>query len=125
MSLRKLACFGTTLGPRAACVNEFIGLSYSFTANSTKARVLRWFISGVLRFLINRDGSVAVVQNGDDLAALIALGIPKSRNALFNLLTSATIGPVAPVARTAKAMRAMAARILASVTARIELADIK
>ncbi len=71
------------LGRRSACVNAFIGMGYSFTARTSKARVLRLIVSGALRFLVNRPGSIALVQNGDDLAALIALGIPKSRIALI------------------------------------------
>jgi glycosyltransferase involved in cell wall biosynthesis len=71
------------LGRNCACVNAFIGLGYSFTTNSAKARMLRASISSALRFLIDRDGSIALVQNGDDLAALMSLGIPKSRIALI------------------------------------------
>ena len=72
-----------TLGHRTACVNAFIGMGYSFTANTIKARTLRWLIETVLHFLIDRDGSVALVQNGDDRAALISFGIPKNRIALI------------------------------------------
>ncbi len=68
---------------RTPCVNAFIGMGYSFTANTAKARALRTLIGAMLRFLVNRDGSVALVQNGDDLAALSSLGIPKSRIALI------------------------------------------
>ncbi len=72
-----------TLGRRSPCINAFIGMGYSFTATTAKARILRQLIGFVLRFLVNRRGSVALVQNGDDRAALIALGISKSRIALI------------------------------------------
>jgi len=72
-----------TLGHRTACVNAFIGMGYSFTATTAKARTLRWLIRIALRLLINRDGSIALVQNGDDRSALMALGIPDSRIALI------------------------------------------
>ncbi len=72
-----------TLGRRSPCVNAFIGMGYSFTATTAKARALRLILGGALRFLINREGSIALVQNGDDLAALIALGIPAGRIALI------------------------------------------
>jgi glycosyltransferase involved in cell wall biosynthesis len=72
-----------TLGRRSPSVNAFIGMGYSFTAKTVKARILRSLIGTALRFLVNRDGSVALVQNGDDRAALIALGIPKNRIALI------------------------------------------
>jgi glycosyltransferase involved in cell wall biosynthesis len=71
-------------GRRSAFVNAFIGLGYSFTSTTPKARALRRFVSAILRRLIDRDGSVALVQNGDDLAALVALGIPKNRIALIS-----------------------------------------
>ena len=73
-----------TFGRRVACVNAFIGLGYSFTSNSVKARAVRRLIGTVLRFLIDRDGSIALVQNGDDLAALTSLGIAKNRIALIS-----------------------------------------
>ncbi len=71
------------LGRRTTCVNAFIGLGYSFTANTAKARALRRLIGAALSFLIDRKRNIALVQNGDDLAALMSLGIPKSRIALI------------------------------------------
>ena len=38
----------------------------------------------MLRLLVDRSGSIALVQNGDDLAALMSLGVPKSRIALIS-----------------------------------------
>ena len=73
-----------TLGRRCACVNAFIGLGYAFTSKNAKACAMRSLIAGLLRFLINRDGSIALVQNGDDMAALISLGIAKHRIALIS-----------------------------------------
>jgi glycosyltransferase involved in cell wall biosynthesis len=73
-----------TLGHRIACVNAFIGLGYAFTSASAKARALRLAIGAVLRPLVDRDRSIALVQNGDDMAALMSLGIPKSRIALIS-----------------------------------------
>jgi glycosyltransferase involved in cell wall biosynthesis len=72
-----------TLGRPSACINAFIGMGYLFTAKSVKARILRWLLGIALRFLVNRKGNIALVQNGDDLAALIALGAPKCRIALI------------------------------------------
>jgi len=73
----------STLGRSPRCVNAFIGLGYSFTANTAKARALRWLIGAALRLLIDRDGCVALVQNGDDLSTLVSAGIAKSRIALI------------------------------------------
>ena len=71
------------LGRRVACVNAFIGMGYAFTSDSAKARALRSVIGMAVRFLVDRDGSVALVQNGDDRVALIALGIPEKRIVLI------------------------------------------
>ena len=67
------------LGQPAACVNAFIGLGYLFTSGSGKARVVRSLVGLLLRFLVNRNNSIALVQNPDDMAALLSLGIAKSR----------------------------------------------
>ncbi len=73
-----------TLGRRVACVNAFVGLGYAFTSKSLKACALRRAIGALLRRLVDRDGQVALVQNGDDRAALRALGIPEKRIALIS-----------------------------------------
>jgi glycosyltransferase involved in cell wall biosynthesis len=72
-----------TLGRPAACVNALIGLGYSFTSNTGKARAVRTLIGTLLRFLLNREHCVALVQNPDDMAAVAALGVPKERIALI------------------------------------------
>jgi glycosyltransferase involved in cell wall biosynthesis len=72
-----------TLGRPAACINAFIGLGYSFTSDSGKARAVRTLVGMLLRFLINRDNCIALVQNSDDMAALMSLGIAKTRIALI------------------------------------------
>jgi glycosyltransferase involved in cell wall biosynthesis len=71
------------LGRPGACVNALTGLGYSFTSNSVKARLVKLAIGPALRLLLDRGGIVSLVQNGDDRAALMALGIPKSRIALI------------------------------------------
>lgn len=73
-----------TLGRRCVCVNAFIGLGYAFTSRSVKARAAGWLIAALLHFLIDREGSIALVQNGDDMAALTSLGIAKQRIALIS-----------------------------------------
>jgi glycosyltransferase involved in cell wall biosynthesis len=72
-----------SLGRPCACVNAFIGLGYSFTSETAKARAVRAIVGSLLRFLINRRNSTALVQNGDDMAALMSLGIAKNRIALI------------------------------------------
>ncbi len=73
-----------TFGRRIICVNAFIGLGYAFASASAKARTVKFLIGAVLRRLVDRDGSIALVQNGDDMAALMSLGIAKSRIALIS-----------------------------------------
>lgn len=72
------------VGRPCASVNAFIGLGYSFTSNATKARLLRRLIGALLRSLVGRQRSIALVQNGDDLAALMSLGIANDRIALIS-----------------------------------------
>jgi glycosyltransferase involved in cell wall biosynthesis len=72
-----------TLDRAAACISAFIGLGYLFTSDSRKARVVRSLVGLLLRFLVNRKKCIALVQNPDDLAALLSLGIAKSRIALI------------------------------------------
>ena len=72
-----------SLGRPCACVNAFIGLGYSFTSGTGKARALRTIVGSLLRFLVNRKNSIALVQNNDDMSALMSLGIAKDRIALI------------------------------------------
>src|SRR5215470_16856208 len=72
-----------SLGRPCACINAFIGLGYSFTSATAKARVVRAIVGSLLLFLINRRNSIALVQNNDDMAVLTSLGIAKSRIVLI------------------------------------------
>src|SRR6516162_1129922 len=72
-----------SLGRPCTCVNAFIGLGYSFTSGTGKARALRTIVGSLLRFLVNRKNSIALVQNNDDMSALMSLGIAKDRIALI------------------------------------------
>ena len=72
-----------TLGRRIACVNAFIGLGYSFTSNTVKARAVRrsWAPCSA------SDQSRRQYRAGAErrrLAALAALGIAKHRIALIS-----------------------------------------
>jgi glycosyltransferase involved in cell wall biosynthesis len=72
-----------SLGRSCACINAFIGLGYSFTSGTDKARAVRTVVGSLLRFLINRKNSIALVQNRDDMATLMSLGIAENRIALI------------------------------------------
>jgi len=67
------------LGRPVARVNAITGLGYSFISESLKARIVRAAIGTLLRFLVDRRRSVALVQNPDDRALLRDLGIAAGR----------------------------------------------
>jgi glycosyltransferase involved in cell wall biosynthesis len=71
------------LGLAGASVNALTGLGYAFIATSLKARLLRQVIGLVLRFLINRPHSIALVQNPDDAALVASFGVARERITLI------------------------------------------
>jgi len=66
-------------GRPAVCINALTGLGFSFTSSSTKARIVRLIMAPALRLLLDRDRIISLVQNMDDRAALMTLGIAESR----------------------------------------------
>ena len=73
----------SAFGQSTATINAFIGLGYSFTSNTRKAQALRRLIGLLLRFLLKEPNRIALVQNSDDAAALMSIGISKDRIALI------------------------------------------
>jgi glycosyltransferase involved in cell wall biosynthesis len=71
------------IGLPGASVNAITGLGHTFIADSFKARAVRACIAGILRLLINRAGSVALVQNPDDRTLLEGMGFAPERIALI------------------------------------------
>lgn len=69
----------SSLGMATPQVNAMTGLGYAFTATTARALTLRVVIAVALRFLLNRDGAVFLVQNPDDRAALETIGIDPRR----------------------------------------------
>jgi glycosyltransferase involved in cell wall biosynthesis len=67
------------LGLPVARLNAITGLGYAFTSDSARARVVRAVIGTLLRRLLNRDRSIALVQNPDDRELLAGLGIASER----------------------------------------------
>jgi glycosyltransferase involved in cell wall biosynthesis len=84
-----VALQGTLLGSLAALgrpvarVNAITGLGYAFISDSPKARIVRTAIGTLLRVLLDRERSVALVQNPDDRELLADLGIAASRIVLI------------------------------------------
>jgi len=72
-----------SLDSGAVSLNALTGLGFAFTSSSPKAVVLKPVLSRLLRLLLNRRNSQALVQNADDRAALLELGIDASRIGLI------------------------------------------
>jgi glycosyltransferase involved in cell wall biosynthesis len=71
------------LGSPGARVNALTGFGYTFTSRGIGARLLRVAIGLMLRLLVDRPRSIALVQNPDDRQSLVALGIAPERIALI------------------------------------------
>jgi glycosyltransferase involved in cell wall biosynthesis len=71
------------LGQAGAKVNALTGLGYAFTRRTGKVSALRIIAGRLLRMLVNRPDTMALVQNADDKRDLIALGITPDRIALI------------------------------------------
>ncbi len=63
------------LGLPMAKLNALAGLGFVFTSNSLKARLLRPVARAVLRFLLGRPRTMVLVQNPDDEAVVLQLGL--------------------------------------------------
>lgn len=63
------------LGLPMAKLNALAGLGFVFTSNSLKARLLRPVARAVLRFLLGRPRTMTLVQNPDDEAVILQLGL--------------------------------------------------
>jgi glycosyltransferase involved in cell wall biosynthesis len=61
------------------CLNALAGLGYAFTSRTLRARIMRAVITTLQRHLFNRANAAVVVQNPDDRAAALALGIAERR----------------------------------------------
>jgi glycosyltransferase involved in cell wall biosynthesis len=70
------------LGLPMAKLNAFAGLGYIFTSSTAKAHLVRLFAAPLLRWLLKRPNTTVLVQNPDDRAAAMRLGVPPERIAL-------------------------------------------
>lgn len=61
-------------------VNAVTGLGYVFTNVSLLARALRPVLKSALGFVLNRGTTRVVVQNGDDVAAIVGAGLARREN---------------------------------------------
>ncbi len=70
-----LAAFGLPM----VRLNALAGLGFAFTSRTLKARATGAIIGQLLRWLLNRPLTAALVQNGDDRDALVKLGVDADR----------------------------------------------
>jgi glycosyltransferase involved in cell wall biosynthesis len=71
------------LGLPMARLNAFAGLGYVFTSETIKARLVRLLADPLLGWLLRRPGATVLVQNPDDRAVALRLGVPAQRIALI------------------------------------------
>jgi glycosyltransferase involved in cell wall biosynthesis len=64
-------------------VNAITGMGYVYTSATWRTRLLRGILRWILPWLLDRPGGVVLVQNPDDRAALIDLGIGEERIVLI------------------------------------------
>ena len=60
-------------------LNAFAGLGSTFSSQSLKSRIVRPVFTALLRWILNRRRSAALVQNGDDRDAIVAAGVDAGR----------------------------------------------
>ena len=73
----------SALGKTFPYVNALTGMGYIYTSATWRTRLLRALLKWLLPALLDRPHGVVLVQNPDDRAALIELGITKERIALI------------------------------------------
>src|ERR1700733_11714002 len=66
------------LGRKFQYVSALTGMGYVFTSVTWRTRLLRTILKWLLPSLLSRPGNVVLVQNPDDRAALVDLGIPEA-----------------------------------------------
>ena len=71
------------LGLPMAKLNALAGLGFVFTSKTAKAELLRLLAHRLLGFLLQRPGTMVLVQNPDDGAMVERLGVAKDRIALI------------------------------------------
>ena len=74
-----LAAEGLTF-PR---LNALAGLGFSFTSNTLKARLVRPVLRALLRHVLGNRHAAVLVQNPDDRAAILSLGVPAGKFAII------------------------------------------
>jgi glycosyltransferase involved in cell wall biosynthesis len=71
------------LGLPIVRLNALAGLGFVFTSDSTKARAVRPLAKLLLGWLLKRADTTVLVQNSDDYAVVVGLGVPNTSVALI------------------------------------------
>ena len=71
------------IGRKYPYVSALTGMGYVFTSATWRTRWLRTILKWLLPLLLDRPGDVVLVQNPDDRAALVDLGISETRVVLI------------------------------------------
>jgi len=61
------------------CINAVTGFGYAFTSKTPKATLLRPVVSQLLRLVLRNRENLVLVQNPDDHASILKLGVPRDR----------------------------------------------
>ncbi|MGZ5811843.1 MAG: glycosyltransferase, partial [Xanthobacteraceae bacterium] len=72
-----------TLGMPMVRLNALAGLGFAFTSDTTRAVALRPIARYLLGWLLKRPNTAVLVQNPDDHAIVVKLGVPQERIALI------------------------------------------
>ena len=67
------------LGRKFPCVSALTGMGYVYTSATRRTRLLKTMLKWILPSLLDRPGDIVLVQNPDDRAALVDLGISEAR----------------------------------------------
>jgi glycosyltransferase involved in cell wall biosynthesis len=70
-------------GKKFPCVSALTGMGYVYTSATWRTRLLRTILKWLLPSLLDRPGDIVLVQNPDDRAAMINLGISEARIVLI------------------------------------------
>src|SRR5215510_4721403 len=71
------------LGLPLVRLNAIAGLGFAFTSDTAKARLIRPVARFLLGWLLRRADTMVLVQNPDDYAVVVRLGVPKTSIALI------------------------------------------
>lgn len=67
------------LDQNIVCINAVTGFGFAFTSTDRKARLVRSVLTRLLRLVLSHKENIVIVQNPDDRAGVLELGVPDGR----------------------------------------------